>query len=126
MRSHIKVTGWHKLSRLLRAASLHGLLQLCLELLFTLALRNRDRIGELWPLIHDFLTLIMNPEVVKTANPLVQRAALGVLRVAQRLLPYKEDASEALLRSLQLLPRMNPNVAWELAEPIAVQVCEAP
>jgi len=52
----------------------------------------------------------------------VQRAALGLLRVAGRLLAYREDVADALLASLQLLLRLHPNVAWELAEPIAQQV----
>jgi hypothetical protein len=51
----------------------------------------------------------------------VRRAALGVLRVAARLLAAQDDVADALLRSLNLLPRLHPNVAWELAEPIAQQ-----
>lgn len=51
----------------------------------------------------------------------MRRAALGLLRVAARLLAAQEDTAEALLRSLNLLPRLHPNVAWELAEPIAQQ-----
>lgn len=50
------------------------------------------------------------------------RAALGLLRVCQRLLPYKEDTADALLRSLQLLLRLSPAAAWELAQPIATEV----
>lgn len=54
-------------------------------------------------------------------GPLVRRAALGLLRVAARLLAANDDVADALLRSLNLLPRLHPNVAWELAEPIAQQ-----
>ena len=50
------------------------------------------------------------------------RAALGLLRVCQRLLPYKEDTAEALLKSLQLLLRLSPAAAWDLAQPIAAEV----
>ncbi len=56
------------------------------------------------------------------ATPLVARAALGLLRVCQRLLPYKEDTAEALLKSLQLLLRLSPAAAWDLAQPIAAEV----
>lgn len=56
------------------------------------------------------------------ATPLVARAALGLLRVCQRLLPYKEDTADALLRSLQLLLRLSPAAAWDLAQPIAAEV----
>ncbi len=55
------------------------------------------------------------------AGPLVRRAALGVLRLATQLLAAQDDVADALLRSLNLLPRLHPNVAWELAEPIAQQ-----
>jgi hypothetical protein len=51
----------------------------------------------------------------------VRRAALGVLRLAAQLLAARDDIADALLRSLSLLPRLHPNVAWELAEPIAQQ-----
>lgn len=55
-------------------------------------------------------------------SPLVARAALGLLRVCQRLLPYKEDTAEGLLKSLHLVLRLNPSVAWDLAHRIAAEV----
>lgn len=51
----------------------------------------------------------------------MKRAALGLLRVSGRLLVYKEAAADALLDSLQLLPRLNTSVAWDLAPAIAAQ-----
>lgn len=56
------------------------------------------------------------------SSPLVARAALGLLRVCQRLLPYKEDTAEGLLKSLHLVLRLNPSVAWDLASRIAAEV----
>ena len=41
----------------------------------------------------------------------VQAAALGVLRLCQRLLPYKPEAAEPLLRGLQLVPSLDPEVS---------------
>ena len=52
------------------------------------------------------------------------RAALGLLRVCQRMLPYKEDTADALLKSLQLLLRLSPAAAWDLAQPIAAEVSQ--
>ena len=52
------------------------------------------------------------------------RAALGLLRVCQRVLPYKEDTADALLKSLQLLLRLSPAAAWDLAQPIAAEVSQ--
>ena len=40
--------------------------QLCLELLLTMALRNRDRAGLLWPLLHDALAGVMGAEATTT------------------------------------------------------------
>lgn len=36
--------------------------QLCLELLLTMTLRNRDRAGLLWPMLHDVLAGVMSAE----------------------------------------------------------------
>ncbi|KAL3131638.1 hypothetical protein ABBQ38_007935 [Trebouxia sp. C0009 RCD-2024] len=94
----------------------------CLELLIAVALRNRDRIVLIWPLVHEYLTAIMTPNGAKAANPLVARAALGLLRVCTRLLPYKESSAEALLKSLQLVLRLDPHVAWDLAHQIAAEL----
>lgn len=122
--------------------------ELCLELLIALALRNRDRAGLIWPLLHEYLAACtkaqhggwrggggLRPGVpallrwpcawarpcppashppqptyphhtptrthlpaAPTNNPLVERAVTGLLRICQRLLPYKEDTAETLLR----------------------------
>ena len=38
----------------------------------------------------------------------VEGAAVGILRLCQRLLPYKPDVAEPLLRGLQVGPRLGP------------------
>lgn len=96
--------------------------EVCLELLIVLALRNRDRILLMWPVVHELLAAVMDERAFRASNPLVERAAFGLLRVCRRLLPYKEDVAEELLRSLKLICRLNANVAWELAEPISAEV----
>ena len=48
--------------------------------MLAIALRNRDRATLLWPLVHDYLALIMGAEGSKPGNGLVTRAALGLLR----------------------------------------------
>ena len=50
------------------------------------------------------------------------QAALGLLRICTRLLPYKESSAEALLKSLQLVLRLDPHVAWDLAQQIAAEL----
>ncbi|KAI3425868.1 hypothetical protein D9Q98_007841 [Chlorella vulgaris] len=96
--------------------------ELCLELLITLALRNRDRVALIWPLLHEFLSAVTAADNAKSVNPLVERAVTGLLRICQRLLPYKEDTAETLLRSLKLVIGLSPNVVWELAETIAIEM----
>ncbi|KAK9828895.1 hypothetical protein WJX72_002652 [[Myrmecia] bisecta] len=96
--------------------------EVCLELLVAIALRNRDRILLLWPLIHEYLAAIMAPEAALSASPLVSRACLGLLRLAQRLLPYKEEAAPPLLASLHLILHLHPNTAWDLATRVATEV----
>ena len=71
-------------------------------------LRNRDRIQLLWPPVFDHLVAIIRGKGVDGA--LVQVAASGVLRLCQRLLPYRPDAAEPLLRGLQLVPSLDPEV----------------
>eukprot|EP00887_Chlorella_sp_A99_P008000 scaffold12.g8000.t1 len=102
--------------------------ELALELLVTIALRNRDRGGLIWPLLHEFLAACTAPETAQArarawqggeANPLVERAVMGLLRVCQRLLPYKEDTAEMLLSSMKLVVGLSPEVFRELAVPIA-------
>ena len=96
--------------------------QLCLELVIAVALRNRDRLLLVWPLVHEYLAAVLSPEGPRGASALVARAALGLLRVCQRLLPYKEDTADALLRSLGLVLRLRPSAAWELAQRLATEV----
>ncbi|GAB4821173.1 hypothetical protein N2152v2_008219 [Parachlorella kessleri] len=96
--------------------------ELCLELLTTLVLRNRDRVGLLWPLLHEFLAACTSPDTAEKANALVERAIMDLFRVCQRLLPYKEDTAEMLLHSLKLVIGLSGGVAWELAERIATEL----
>lgn len=72
-------------------------------------LRNRDRIQLLWPPVMEHLTAIIRGRGVDGA--VVQTAASGVLRLCQRLLPYKADAADHLLRGLQLVPSIDPDVS---------------
>jgi len=94
--------------------------ELCLDLLLLVLLRNRDRLQLLWPPVFDHLAGIIKGRGVD--HGVVQAAALGVLRLCQRLLPYKPEAAEPLLRGLQLVPSLDPEVAWTNAELIAAEM----
>ena len=80
----------------------------------------------MWPLVHDMLSAILAPEHARAANPLVRRAALGLLRICRRLLPYQTDSAHTLLKSMQMILRLDPAVAWDLAAAIAREVPSYP
>ena len=86
------------------------------------ALRNRDRLMLIWPLVHDMLATILAPENARDANSLVRRATTGLLRVCRRLLHYKAESSASLLKSLQMVRKLDPEVAWKMAPDIAEEV----
>lgn len=89
--------------------------ELALELLFSLALRNRDRISLIWPQIHDFLIICTSQESKDDLTRLNERTIKGLMRICQRLLPYKEDIAGMLLGSLSLIGSMHPTIVWELS-----------
>ncbi|KAK1317267.1 ARF guanine-nucleotide exchange factor GNOM [Acorus calamus] len=92
----------------------------CLELLIAITLNNRDRIRVLW---NDVIAHISN--IIKTTMmpcTLVERAVFGLLRICQRLLPYKENLAEDLVMSLQLVLKLDARVAEAYCENITVEV----
>ena len=95
--------------------------ELALELLFSLSLRNRDRITLFWPRIHEFLAVCTSQDSsdAKDFTVLNKRAIEGLMRICQRLLPYKEDTADMLLGSLSLVGEMRPRIVWELAPSIS-------
>ena len=80
------------LSRCSTCCEAAGVWQVCLELLVGLALRNRDRIVLIWPLIHEFLNPIMTPNGLQTADPLTARVS-----------PSDDQLSQAIILRLQIL-----------------------
>jgi len=92
---------------------------LCLELLVQLALQNRDRIALLWPYVHDQVDIILGGP--NYGAVLLQRAVVGILRVCMHML-HEVEVSEDLLKSLDLLTRLDPQVADAFADRIAIGV----
>ncbi|PVD38476.1 hypothetical protein C0Q70_01091 [Pomacea canaliculata] len=75
-----------------------------LELLVKVVLQNRDRVTDIWSTVRDHLYWVF----VRSREPglLVERAVVGLLRMAVRLLRREEMASQVLgaLRLLLILP----------------------
>ncbi|KAK7285176.1 hypothetical protein RJT34_19937 [Clitoria ternatea] len=92
----------------------------CLELLVAITLNNRDRIGLLWKGVYEHISNIVQSTVVPCA--LVEKAVFGLLRICHRLLPYKENITDELLRSLQLALKLDARVADAYYEQITKEV----
>ncbi|XP_068646848.1 ARF guanine-nucleotide exchange factor GNOM-like isoform X2 [Aristolochia californica] len=92
----------------------------CLELLIAITLNNRDRIVLLWQGVYEHIASIVQSTVMPCA--LVEKAVFGLLRICQRLLPYKENLADELLRSLQLILKLDARVADAYCEHITQEV----
>ncbi|KAF8040462.1 hypothetical protein BT93_B2628 [Corymbia citriodora subsp. variegata] len=92
----------------------------CLELLIAITLNNRDRIVLLWQGVYDHIANIVQSTVMPCA--LVEKAVFGLLRICQRLLPYKENLADELLRSMQLVLKLDARVADAYCEQITQEV----
>ncbi|KAL6125659.1 hypothetical protein ACLB2K_073714 [Fragaria x ananassa] len=92
----------------------------CLELLIAITLNNRDRIVLLWQGVYEHVSNIVQSTVMPCA--LVEKAVFGLLRICQRLLPYKENLADELLRSLQFVLKLDARVADAYCEQITLEV----
>ncbi|XP_047311205.1 ARF guanine-nucleotide exchange factor GNOM-like [Impatiens glandulifera] len=92
----------------------------CLELLITVTLNNRDRIMLLWQCVYEHIANIV--QSTSLPCPLVEKAVLGLLKICHRLLPYKEDLTDELLKSLQLVLKLDARVADAYCEQITQEV----
>lgn len=99
---------------------------LCLDLLLFITLRNRDRIASTWPLVESHLHNIILPSDKHGPVPqeLLENAVLNLLKVCQRLLPYKPDVSDLLLRSLELVLNVEPTIVKHMAQRVALEVLQ--
>lgn len=95
----------------------------CLELMFSVTIRNRDRINKLWPLVHDHLKSVIIPSENRPISKiLVEAAVLGLLRVCQRILVYKPEVADLLLTSLQFVRNLDSELIREMADKVATEV----
>ncbi|XP_022089573.1 Golgi-specific brefeldin A-resistance guanine nucleotide exchange factor 1-like [Acanthaster planci] len=86
------------------------------ELLIRVVLENRDRVGTLWQGICDHLySLIVSQSEY---SQLVERAVVGILRLAIRLL-RKEDIAAQVLTSLRMLLLMKKSVLQRVCRQVA-------
>ncbi|XP_068114035.1 Golgi-specific brefeldin A-resistance guanine nucleotide exchange factor 1 isoform X3 [Hyperolius riggenbachi] len=88
----------------------------CLEMLLRIVLENRDRVGCVWQVVRDHLYHLCAHAVEFCF--LVERAVVGLLRLAIRLL-RREDISSQVLLSLRILLMMKPTVLSRVSRQIA-------
>ncbi|XP_030835951.1 Golgi-specific brefeldin A-resistance guanine nucleotide exchange factor 1 [Strongylocentrotus purpuratus] len=87
-----------------------------LELLLRVILENRDRVSAFWTAVRDhFYTLVVT---ISTPSYLVERAIVGLLRLAIRLL-RREEFSGQVLTSLRMLLMMKQTVIFANCRQIA-------
>ncbi|XP_041364766.1 Golgi-specific brefeldin A-resistance guanine nucleotide exchange factor 1-like isoform X2 [Gigantopelta aegis] len=87
-----------------------------LELLIKVVLQNRDRVSPIWQSVRDHLyNIVVN---ASEHTFLVERAVVGLLRLAIRLL-RREDIAPQVLTSLRMLLMMRPNVIHSMSRQVA-------
>ncbi|NXX51696.1 GBF1 factor, partial [Tricholaema leucomelas] len=88
----------------------------CLEMLLRIVLENRDRVTCVWQTVRDHLYHLCVHAVDFCF--LVERAVVGLLRLAIRLL-RREEISVQVLLSLRILLMMKPNVLSRVSHEVA-------
>ncbi|NXC68659.1 GBF1 factor, partial [Anhinga anhinga] len=88
----------------------------CLEMLLRIVLENRDRVTCVWQTVRDHLYHLCVHAMEFCF--LVERAVVGLLRLAIRLL-RREEISAQILLSLRILLMMKPNVLSRVSHEVA-------
>nr|CDP93601.1 BMA-GBF-1, isoform g [Brugia malayi] len=93
-------------------------LVLYLEMMISTALENKDRLSQIWTPIKQHLKWIMSSF---GQNPLiVERAVVGLLRIANRNLYHlKDDIADEVLQSLGILLKLSPPAMFMFSRQIA-------
>ncbi|XP_060096950.1 Golgi-specific brefeldin A-resistance guanine nucleotide exchange factor 1 [Heteronotia binoei] len=88
----------------------------CLEMLLRIVLENRDRVAFVWQAVRDHLYHLCVNAVEYCF--LVERAVVGLLRLAIRLLRREEISAQVLL-SLRILLMMKPSLLSRVSHQVA-------
>ncbi|CAH0564253.1 unnamed protein product [Brassicogethes aeneus] len=94
-----------------------------LELLVKIVIQNRDRVVSIWRTVHDHLyTIVMNASVFDYQY-LLERAVIGLLRVAIRLM-RNEEMSPVVLQSLRMLLLLKSTTICRISRQISFGLYE--
>ncbi|KAF2313590.1 hypothetical protein GH714_012313 [Hevea brasiliensis] len=92
----------------------------CLDLLIAVTLNIRDRIMLIWQEVYEHISNVVQSTIMPCI--LLEKAVFGLLRICQRLLPYKENLTDELLKSLQLILKLDTRVADAYCEQITQEL----
>ncbi|XP_077538391.1 sec7 domain-containing protein garz [Haemaphysalis longicornis] len=94
-----------------------------LELLIKVVLQNKDRVGPIWPAVRDHLYTLVMGASASDYRFLLERAVVGILRLAIRLI-RREEMTSQVLGSLQLLLLLRPNTLQQVCGQVACALHE--
>lgn len=90
-----------------------------MDLLAELTLANGDRLVVVWPACHAAVTAIVAP--ARSPSGALERGAVGLMRVAARLL-HRPEVQADVLRSLALFVQLPPPALASVSVPVAAGV----
>ncbi|KAE9417648.1 hypothetical protein Angca_008878 [Angiostrongylus cantonensis] len=89
-----------------------------LELIVTICLENKDRLSLVWPVIRRHLQWLLSSRFGRSPV-LVERAVVGLLRIANRNLFRDNTIADDVLQSLSLLLRLSPKAMFVFSRQIS-------
>ncbi|PAV79155.1 hypothetical protein WR25_16601 isoform J [Diploscapter pachys] len=89
-----------------------------LEMLISITLENKDRLSLVWPVVRRHLEWLLSAKFGR-CPVLVERAVVGLLRVANRNLFRDNTVADDVLQSLSLLLRLSPKALFVFSRQIA-------
>ncbi|GIY37714.1 golgi-specific brefeldin A-resistance guanine nucleotide exchange factor 1 [Caerostris darwini] len=94
-----------------------------MELLIKIVLLNRDRVMSIWTIIRDHLLNLIMASAASDHNFLLERAVVGILRIAIRLI-RKEEMIPQVLQSLRVLLYLKPSALYLVSKQTAYALHE--
>uniref|UniRef100_A0A2R5LB52 Putative pattern-formation protein/guanine nucleotide exchange factor n=1 Tax=Ornithodoros turicata TaxID=34597 RepID=A0A2R5LB52_9ACAR len=94
-----------------------------LEVLIKVVLQNKDRVGPIWPAVRDHLYSLVMGASASDYRFLLERAVVGILRLAIRLILREEMASQ-VLQSLGMLLMLKPATIQQVSRQVAYALYE--
>lgn len=94
-----------------------------LELLIKVVLQNKDRVGPIWTAVRDHLYTLVMGASASDYRFLLERAVVGILRLAIRLI-RREEMTSQVLGSLQLLLLLRPATLQQVCSQVACALQE--